>query len=85
MGATVNSEMAYYYRNAKLHFQVTFSLPSSLSCLSSLWSAKRGREIFIFEALKTRARSTKSFILCLYMETIRAMHSPTWYNVADME
>ena len=41
MEATVNSEMAYYYRNAKLHFQVTFSLSSSLSCLSSLWASFR--------------------------------------------
>ena len=36
-------------------------------------SAKRRREIFIFEVLTTaRARSSKSFILCLYMKAIRA-------------
>ena len=36
-------------------------------------STKRRREIFIFEVLTTtRARSGKSFILCLYMITIRA-------------
>ena len=35
-------------------------------------SAKRRGEIFIFEVLTTaRARSSKSFILCLYMKTIR--------------
>ena len=36
-------------------------------------SAKRRREIFTFEVLTTTgARSSKSFILCLYMKTIRA-------------
>ena len=35
-------------------------------------SAKRRREIFIFEVLTTTgARSRKTFILCLYMKTIR--------------
>ena len=33
-------------------------------------------EIFIFEVLTTtRARGNKSFILCLYMETIRDKHA----------
>ena len=37
------------------------------------WFAKRRREIFIFEVLTTtRARSGKSFILCLYTKTVRA-------------
>ena len=36
-------------------------------------SAKRRCETFIFEPLATtRARSSKSFILCLYMKTVRA-------------
>ena len=36
-------------------------------------SANRQREIFMFEVLTTtRARSSKSFILCIYMKTIRA-------------
>ena len=36
-------------------------------------SAKRRREIFIFEVLTTlRANSSKSLIICLYMKTIRA-------------
>ena len=30
------------------------------------------REIFIFEVLTLRARSSKSLIICLYMKTIRA-------------
>ena len=36
-------------------------------------SAKRRSEIFMVEVLTTTgARSSKSFILCLYMKTIRA-------------
>ena len=42
-------------------------------CNFLMWSAKRQREIFIFELLTaTLARSRKSLILCLYMKTIRA-------------
>ena len=42
-------------------------------CNFSTKSAKRRREIFIFVALTTtRARSSKSFILCLYMKAICA-------------
>ena len=37
------------------------------------YSAKRRREIFIFEVLTTiRARGRKSLIICIYMKTIRA-------------
>ena len=39
-------------------------------------SAKRRREIFLFDVLTTTgARSSKSFILCLYMKTICAKHA----------
>ena len=42
-------------------------------CIVLMYSAKWRREIFIFEVLtKTGARSSKSFILCLYMKIIRA-------------
>ena len=42
-------------------------------CNVLTYSGKRRRQIFIFEVLKTkRARSSKSFILCLYMKTTRA-------------
>ena len=41
-------------------------------CIVLTQSAKRRLEIFIFEVLMiTRARSSKSFTLCLYMKTIR--------------
>ena len=41
-------------------------------CNVLTYSAKRRREIFIFEVLTTtRARRIKSFSLCLYMKTIR--------------
>ena len=40
-------------------------------CLTK--SAKRRPEIIIFEALTTkRAHSSKSFVLCLYLKTVRA-------------
>ena len=41
-------------------------------CIVLTQSAKRRLEIFIFEVLMTtRARSSKSFTLCLYMKTFR--------------
>jgi len=43
-------------------------------------SAKQEREIFVFEDLTTtQALSTKSFILCLYMKTIRAKQAKTHF------
>jgi len=41
-------------------------------CNVLTWSAKRRREISLFEVLTTtRARSGKSFTLCLYKKTFR--------------
>ena len=43
-------------------------------------SAKRRREIFIFEVLTTaEARSRKSFFLCRYMNTIRAKQAKVYF------
>ena len=43
-----------------------------VQCFDVVESFKRRREILIFEVLTTtRARSSKSLILCLYMKTIR--------------
>ena len=45
----------------------------ALWCNALTQSATLQREIFIFEVLTTtRARSSKSFILCRYMKNIRA-------------
>ena len=59
-------------------------------CNGLTWSAKRRREIFIFEVLTTtRARNSKSFLLSLYMKIIRAKQAkatpPILYKVTNME
>ena len=50
--------------------------------------SQQRREISIFEALMiTRARSIKSFFLCLNLKAIRAKQAkvPFLYNVTDMK
>ena len=54
-------------------YNIVLHVRHALWCNVLTYSAKRRREIFIFEVLTTtRARNSKSFILCLYMKTICA-------------
>ena len=49
--------------------------------LGQFFDVKRRPEIFIFEVLTTtRARSSKSFILCLYVKTIRGKRAKVHFT-----